>query len=478
MEKLKISNNQRYFEKESGDRFIWLADTAWTLPQRIKWDDVDYYMQTRKAQGFTVLQIVALDPERDILMRNPAGIEALIDGDITKPNENYFSYLDYIVNKAEEYELYVLLLPVWGQLVVGDNWMGETFKKQVTEENAFGYAKWLGNRYKNKKHILWCLGGDRQPIHKGVDYRNVWRKMAEGLAKGITGDDLRYNQQHYKWKELLITYHACHEAETGECSTMSYWTDEEAWISFIMLQSGHGTEPKNYELVKKEYDRKVIMPVWDGEPAYEMMPTTWPVFSDYHGALMVRKRAYWSLFAGSFGHTYGHASVWCSISEREKNDFTKLSWYEALKSEGAGCVKILRDFLEAKNIHQCRPCQEILLMQEQSGAQDINTHVQACINDKQEYICAYFPCDVVEEIDVAALNTSVVFISWFNPRNGECNPIKTITVDETKKIVVTTPDKEDWVLMVATKEQELIIESRKYSNVIEIEKAKKVFDWM
>ncbi len=64
MEKLHISQNKRYFENADKTPFIWLADTAWTIVQRLKWDDVDYYMGKRKAQGFTVLQIVALDPEK------------------------------------------------------------------------------------------------------------------------------------------------------------------------------------------------------------------------------------------------------------------------------------------------------------------------------------------------------------------------------------------------------------------------------
>lgn len=78
-------------------------------------------MQKRKSQGFTVLQIVALDPERDVEMRNPSGDRALINNDLSKPNEKYFEYLDWIIGKAAEYGFYILLLPVWGQLVVGDN---------------------------------------------------------------------------------------------------------------------------------------------------------------------------------------------------------------------------------------------------------------------------------------------------------------------------------------------------------------------
>ena len=97
-------------------------------------------MQKRKSQGFTVLQIVALDPERDVQMRSPAGDAALLYDNLRTPNEKYFEYLDWIIDKAEEYGFYVLLLPVWGQLVVGDDWAGGVFPKTVTEENAYGYG--------------------------------------------------------------------------------------------------------------------------------------------------------------------------------------------------------------------------------------------------------------------------------------------------------------------------------------------------
>lgn len=63
MERLRISDDGRYFEKPDGTPFTWLADTAWTMPQRLKWDDAEYFMEKRKSQGVTVLQIVALAPE-------------------------------------------------------------------------------------------------------------------------------------------------------------------------------------------------------------------------------------------------------------------------------------------------------------------------------------------------------------------------------------------------------------------------------
>ena len=161
MQKLRFSENGRGFVTADGKPFVWIADTAWTLPARLKWDDVNRYMSIRKKQGFTVLQLVVLDPEFNAEMRGPCGDAALEDGELSRPNEAYFRYVDYVLDQAEAFGFYVLLLPVWGQLVVGDNWAGGVFPKTVTQDNAYGYGAWLGERMRRRRNLLWCLGGDR-----------------------------------------------------------------------------------------------------------------------------------------------------------------------------------------------------------------------------------------------------------------------------------------------------------------------------
>lgn len=477
MEKLRISDNGRYFVTGDGKPFSFLADTVWTMPQRLKWDDAEYLMKKRKSQGFTVLQLVALDPERDELMRSPAGDPALLDGDLDRPNERYFSYLDWILDKAEEYGFYVLLLPVWGQLVVGENWMGQTFERTVTEENAYRYGAWIGARYKDRDNILWCLGGDRQPIHKQKDdYRDVWRRMAEGLAFGVTGKKLTYNVEDPAWRELLITYHACHEMETGECSTMSYWTDEEAWIAFIMLQSGHGIIPKNYELVAKEYGRSEVMPVWDGEPAYEKMPTTWPVITDFHGSWMVRKRAYWSLLAGSFGHTYGHCSVWCSISQRETDAMCTDTWYEALHSEGSAQMKHLRAFMDSLQPMTCSPAQERILSN--TPEEPMELHAQASVFADQTGLVAYLPSGGGITLNLSGLSGAQHFIWWYDPRKGTC--AKAGTAQPADSVTLTAPTagvKEDWLLILTADGEHEPVSAQTYFELEESHEAQKVFEW-
>lgn len=492
MERLKISENGRYFVKADGSPFPWLADTTWTMPQRMKWDDVEYLMQKRKSQGFTVLQIVALDPERDVQMRSPAGDAALLQDDLNTPNEKYFEYLDWIIDKAEEYGFYVLLLPVWGQLVAGDDWAGGTFPKTVTEENAYGYGEWIGRRYREKNHILWCLGGDRQPVHKGVDYKNVWRRMAEGLAKGVLDKALKYNVKDPAWEELLVTYHACHEAETGECSTLSYWDgEEEAWIRFVMLQSGHGLLPKNYEIVAKEYGNPHVRPVWDGEPAYEMMITTFPpVDESYHGTWMVRRRAYWSMLSGSFGHTYGHASVWCSIGEKERGVMTKYSWYEALQSEGSAQMKYLRAIMEDLRLMTCLPASGIVAGQD--GSEEMNSHVAASEEADGKFVCAYLPSGGSVRLELSKLPAALdrkkdsLYVWWWNPSDGKFYDRENQQTESAQEIAVTDGslsvtaptegEEKDWVLLLMTEDAAAPVNDKVYYELGQAEE-KKVFEW-
>lgn len=484
MEKLRVSKDHRHLETVSGKPFFWLADTDWTLPMRLKWDDVLYLMDKRVSQGFTVLQIVALDPEMDVQMRTPVGEKALINDDLACRNEKYFEYLDWIIDMAEEKGLYVMLLPAWGQLVVGEDWGGHTYEKTVTEDNAYEYGDWIGRRYKDKANIIWCLGGDRQPIHKGVDYKNVWRKMAEGIGHGVTGCDLKWNVPDPCWSEALMTYHTCFEMETGKYSTMTYWDDGEAWIDFIMLQSGHGGKTQNYLQVKAEYNREIPMPVFDGEPAYEQMPSNWPDPFPLHDEWIVRKRAYWSLFAGAFGHTYGHSSVWCTISEKERSKGRPYTWCEALDRPGAWQMRVLRDLVDSRPFADVVPCQDMIGHSRHCGEGCLDDHRQACVDKNGRFAMVYLSSGGTEKVDLGRLSGEKLNVWWFNPRSGECENGQNIanTGDWTD---FTSPDwgeKKDWILVLDDAAAGFDRPGRPLKEVLELNKTEetveaKVFNW-
>jgi hypothetical protein len=283
------------------------------------------------------------------------------------------------------------------------------------------------------------------------------------------------------WESLLITYHACHDAGTGLCSSFSYWDDSEQWIRFIMLQSGHGLLPKNYELVRAEYERENTMPVWDGEPAYEMMPTSWPFTptTPRQGPWMVRRRAYWSLLAGAFGFTYGHACVWCSVAERERNFMSPVTWYEALSNEGPDQMRHLQAFMGSLQPMTAVPCQQIFV-EESRREGTLETHAQAAATAR--YVCVYLPEGGSAELDLSSVwNEREVGVWYWNPTDGRFSAEQgeSVTLNG-GRLTVSAPTEggeQDWIVVITEAGVDKPI--AEFGCVAEEtqDEAKKVFEW-
>ena len=453
--RLVLSPSGRRLQTEAGTPFFWLGDTAWTIPNRLTLEEARQYFDVRVAQGYTVIQMVAVDPEGDPDLTNAHGDPAFLDGDPTKPNEAYFRHLDAILALAAETGLRVLLLPIWGQIVTGDSWFGGTHEKVVHAGNAYELGLWMGKRYGGLSHVLWCLGGDRPPVHRGVDYRPVWRRMAEGLAFGVLGKPLSWHVPDPGWKTLLLTYHTNFQAEPLRYSS-SDWFPDEPWIAWHMLQSGHADGIASFDQVAADYRREPVKPVLDGEPNYEDMPDGYPEFGRLHDAWDVRKRAYWSLFAGSFGHTYGHASVWCMVREGETEPARPYTWRQALERPAAGQMGHLRRLMESRPYWRMIPSQEVL---SDPGA-SLDDHRQCCMDAQGTCLMVYFTSRGSVSLDLSRLSGDAFHGWWYDPRTGGCRtghgeptdgPFAVWTRGEGLSVPIETPEgapHEDWVLVI------------------------------
>ena len=158
---LQVSTNKRFLQTEDGKPFFWLGDTAWELFHRLNREEATSYLKNRADKGFTVIQAVVLAELDGLHTPNAYGEVPLENDDPTKPREAYFQHVDFIVRKAAELNLYIGMLPTWGDKINKDRWgVGpEIFNTQ----NAKAYGKWLSDRYKDSKNIIWILGGDRNP---------------------------------------------------------------------------------------------------------------------------------------------------------------------------------------------------------------------------------------------------------------------------------------------------------------------------
>ena len=223
----------------------------------------------------------------------------------------------------------------------------------------------------------------------------------------------------------------------------------------------------------------MIYPVWDGEPAYEMMPMTWPVedLDSFHGTYIVRKRAYWALLAGAFGHTYGHASVWCTSTEKDKNMICRYTWAEAIQSEGSAQMKILRDFMEAYDLSRFEPCQERLLRQA-AEEDELDLHEQAAVDKDSRVMLVYFASGTEEQIDLNGIMDDTVCLAFFDPKDGSLTETASISLSDTDGILsVQNTISVDRVLILANEAQKIAVPQGVYGDANSEEEMRKVFEW-
>jgi len=98
--RLKVSQDHHFLVTDSGRPFFWLGDTAWELFHRLNREDADRYLQNRSRKGFTLIQAVVLAEISGLADTNPYGQLPLIDNDPTRPNEEYFKHVDWIVARG------------------------------------------------------------------------------------------------------------------------------------------------------------------------------------------------------------------------------------------------------------------------------------------------------------------------------------------------------------------------------------------
>lgn len=350
-----VNKNHRFLQDKSGKPFFWLADTDWELFHRLTREEAGILIKTRSSQGFNVLQAVALAEFNGLHQPNRYGDIPLIHDDpthlnITPGNDpsdsiayDYWDHLDYIIQLAANYKMYIGLVPTWGDKVAhlwGD---GPII---FNESNAKAYASTLAKRYKNQWNIIWILGGDRPPgKYTGndqveYDHRPVWRAMANAILKEIPN--------------AFITYHP----SGGKSNATSTALQNESWLDLNAFQSGHGSrEADSWNWTRSDLSLTPPKPTLDMEVCYEDHPVNpwdgkWTRARGYFHAYDVRARMYRGIFAGQCGVTYGHHHVWqfmnANLNPAINTGDTIIPWQNAIRSEAATQVIHLKNLITSR----------------------------------------------------------------------------------------------------------------------------------
>jgi hypothetical protein len=433
--RLRVSENRRFLTTAEGKPFFYLGDTAWELFHRLNREEASRYLEDRARKGFTVIQAVALAELDGLNDPNPYGHRPLSNNDPTRPDvkdgpaNDYWDHVDFVVNKANSLGLYVGFLPTWG-----DKWnkRGGAGPEVFTAASAESYGRWLGERYR-AAGVIWILGGDR-PVET-ARHVDIIRAMARGLRAGDGGSH-------------LMTFHPTGGSGSGEMF------HDDAWLDFNMRQNGHVAEfTGRHDRTKLDYNRSPVKPVIDGEPIYEDHPVSFRATELGHSiAADVRRPLYWDLFAGAFGHTYGHHSVWQMWApERKPVNNPLMPWNEAMAQPGAEQMNHARRLMESRPFLTRIPDDSVIVTGTVPTAMPGTGryHFSATRDEAGSFAMVYAPVGRAFRVRMDKISGPKVTAWWFNPRTGAAT--RAGEYPNTGEREFTPPDRgemTDWVLVL------------------------------
>jgi hypothetical protein len=253
------------------------------------------------------------------------------------------------------------------------------------------------------------VGGDI----RGDSHRAVWEALGTALDDATEGQ--------------LITFHPRGRTDS------SWWFHDAPWLDFNMFQSGHKTYAQeaanpdarsedNWRYVVEDWARTPPKPTLDGEPSYENIPhglhdSTQPRWQ----AADVRRYAYWAVFAGAAGHTYGDNDVMQFYVPGGPNPAfgANTHWAEALHAPGAGQMRFLAALMRSR-------ADPGRVADPQMIADNGVRYDRVIATRGRDFAMAYSYTGAPFTVRLGRISGGRVRAAWFDPRTGTTRPIGTI----------------------------------------------------
>ena len=367
---IHVEAGKRYFIDAAGKPFFINGDSPWSLIVQLTQAQVDQYLEDRRAKGINAVLVNLIEHEFATNPPNNAYGDApfTTPGDFTTPNERYFAQADYVINKAAEKGMLVLLTPAYVGFGGGSQgWYQEMQANGTTKLRTYG--QYLGNRYKGFANILWVDGGD---------YNVPSKDLVRAVANGIRDFD---NKPH--------TYHAARGT-----AAMQFWGTSEPWLTVNDIYTDDSTV---VAAAFGEFNRStapffLIEAIYEGEGA---------------SAQTVRLQAYQTVLSGGSGHMMGNNPMW----------FFGSGWQNALNSPGARSLTYVGGLFASRAWWTLQPDTGNTLLT--GGVQTGPDRAVASRASDGSFAFVYVPSQRSVTINLSQMAGPRVNATWYDPTSGK-----------------------------------------------------------
>jgi len=398
---LSVSANHRYLVDQNHVPYFLQGDAAWSLIVGLNDTEVEQYLRNRKDKGFNAVNVELI--EHRFCMKPPlneAGDAPFTTpGDFSTPNEKYFAHADWVIRKAAENGIYVLLYPIFlGAKGTDEGWVEEALANGP--EKCLDYGRYLGKRYKDFDNIIWLMGGDRHP---GPALEDV-----DMVALGIK----EYDQRH------VFSAHCDPEHSAVDDFSGGRWLDFNTTYTYEIVHAK----------LLQDYKRTPAMPFILIESSYE----------GEHNAsdVQIRRQAYWAVLCGGFGHVLGNRPIWLFDP----------GWQKAMDLPGSVSMQFWGELFHSRSWYDLIPDQKHEVVTSGLGEFRGLDYLAAARTSDGSTVIAYMPTSRTIHVDMSKVSGNQVKAWWFDPRNGRAAAAGMFPSSGTHEF--TPPGEGDWVLVL------------------------------
>jgi len=380
---IRLAANNRYLVDQEGHPFFALGDCLWKM-HLYSPAEVDLIFDDRQEKGFTVM-CVATGTEGDLT--NHAGQHAFTSDDLSRPNEGYWSHIDYIVQVAKKRGMAVMFNPIWIR-------HHRNRIRKAGPSGCYRYGQWIAHRFRSFDNVMYFVGGDHPPRGE----KEEMEQLALGLKEGMP------------W--ALITYHAEHQHPSRDFFPNAPWLD----INWTYAYTPEHRKPDYpYNQGFEEWQDHPETPVWFGEGYYDWGGVG--LKGNDVGRYMMRRQMYWVLLSSVAGYNYGAEG----LQDKQNNYYGNgLTWQETLDYPSSYDCQRMMELLQScawwELVSDCN--NETLTggFGHYMGDRGDDYALAARAADGS-FVLAYTPVTRELRIDMSRLNAEVTS-QWFNPTNG------------------------------------------------------------
>lgn len=415
---LQVSVDQRQLTDQTGQPFLVVGDTAWSLIAQLSEPDINDYLDDRARRGFNAIIVNLI--EHKFATRAPAkrdGVEPfLARGDFSVPNPVYFDYAHRALAAANQRGLTVWLCPAYLGWAGGD----EGFFQDIQAAGPAAlraYGHFVGERFRDLPNLVWMVGGDDA-------LPEVDRWAGSALALGLRDGGAKQ----------LITAHG---GQTSAVETFG----EPPWLA---VDTVYRYQPDLWRPLQATYARRPVRPFVMIESTYEGEHEARPE--------QIRRHAWWSMLCGAGGQFFGNNPLWHFDGPGLFK--TGVTWRQALDSTGARDMARLGAFLAARPWSQLVPDVEGRLVA--TGRGDGTRFIAAAWTPHRTLALLYIPAEGAGSREFTLNLDSFpgpVTASWLNPaKDGPLRPHRQVLPQRDQENIATPGDNgtgvNDWVLIL------------------------------